>query len=426
MHILYIVPYAPNLIRVRPYQLIRALLRRGHRVTVATLWTSAQDVADLQQLAAAGAHIVAQPQPLWRSLMNSLQALPTPTPLQAVYSWQPTLAHTLVTAIQDQQFDVVHVEHLRGVRYGLHLQAWSMAHQMPLPVVWDSVDCISHLFAQAAHRSRSRTGRLMTRLELNRTRSYEGWLVHQFSQVLVTSAADQQAMAQLALQQKCAASTPDSRAENERLRVLPNGVDLEYFSPNEKRRDAMTIVFSGKMSYHANVTAALYLLEEIMPLVWAEQPAVQLYIVGKDPTPEIRARAAQAAAHADTPSVVVTGTVADLRPYLHSATVAVAPLLYSTGIQNKVLEAMACGAPVIASPQAVAALAIQPGREVLVAEDAASFAQAILYLLADPEQRHTLGQAGRTYVERHHSWDAMAAQLETIYGAAHDAREKIR
>ncbi|MCB0121512.1 MAG: glycosyltransferase [Caldilineaceae bacterium] len=417
MNILYIVPYVPNLIRVRPYQLIRTLLRRGHRVTVATVWTSAQEAADLQQLTIAGARVLAQPQPRWRSLLNSIGALPTATPLQAVYSWQPALAQMVLTAIQHEQFDVVHVEHLRGACYGLHLQAWCHRHQMNLPVVWDSVDCISHLFAQAAQRSRSRQGRWMTKLELARTRTYEGWLVHQFNQIVVTSAADQGALAQLAEQHP-----PQDSLDAARFQVLPNGVDLAYFSPNGIAREPATLVFSGKLSYHANVTAAIQLVEEIMPLVWAQRPEVQLYLVGKDPSPQVRALATPPGTAQSSPQVVVTGTVDDIRPYLRKATLAVAPIPYGTGIQNKVLEALACGTPVIASPQAISALAIDTQSEVWVAPDPPTFAQMILRLLADPERCAALGQRGRAFVERHHSWQAAAAQLEKIYTRARNER----
>src|SRR5690606_26725862 len=95
VHILYVVPYVPNLIRVRPYQLLRALLRRGHRVTLATVWTSAEERAEMEALAASGMDLIHAGQPRWRSVSNGLGALFTPTPLQAVYSWQPRLAAQL-------------------------------------------------------------------------------------------------------------------------------------------------------------------------------------------------------------------------------------------------------------------------------------------------------------------------------------------
>jgi glycosyltransferase involved in cell wall biosynthesis len=191
--------------------------------------------------------------------------------------------------------------------------------------------------------------------------------------------------------------------------VLGNGVDVEYFRPAEDNaRKPATIVVSGKMSYHANVTMALFLVREIMPIVWARRPDAKITIVGKDPAPEVRALAQH-------PAITVTGTVDDLRPYVQHATMAAVPVTYGAGIQNKVLEAMACATPVIATPQAVVALAAVPEQDLLVAPDANGVAQAILTLLADPAKQRAIGAAGRTYVETHHNWRNIAAQLEEIY-----------
>ena len=256
----------------------------------------------------------------------------------------------------------------------------------------------------------------MTRVELNRTRKYEGWLAHQFDQVLVTSPADKQALLQLSHRSEGmiehAREVGLRRDVDSILHVLPNGVDLEYFSPGGGRRDDATITFTGKMSYHANVTAALHLVQDIMPHVWGQRPDVKVWIVGKDPTPAVRALASS------SPNVLVTGTVPDVRPYLRQATMAVAPVPYGAGIQNKVLEAMACGTPVVASPQGVSALQTKPDRELLVADGAEAFAKAIISLLADPERRQMLGRAGRSYVEARHSWDCIGAQLEAVYQTA--------
>lgn len=424
VNILFVVPYTPNLIRVRPYQVIRHLRRRGHRITVATLWSSAAEQADLQRLATEeDVEVIAEPLSTGRSLWNTVRALPTSAPLQSVYCWQPTLAQRLWTLVSDDRFDVVHIEHLRGARFGLWLKqqhangapsrlnsSFITQHSsFPIPIVWDSVDCISYLFAQAAEGSKSLKGRLITRQELTRTQRYEGWLVRQFDRVLVTSPTDKAALEALA-----AAEAKDEVEVQSRVTVLPNGVDLEYFTVGIEPREPATLVFSGKMSYHANVTAALMLVQEIMPHVWAKRPEVQVCIVGKDPPREIRNLTQKTP---NPTSVIVTGTVSDIRPYLWRATVAVAPLPYGAGIQNKVLEAMACGAPVVSSRQAISALTTVPGQDLLVADDAISFAQGILSLLEDPLACNRLGQAGRRYVEEYHAWDSVAEKLENIYQA---------
>jgi len=407
MKILLIVPYVPNLIRVRSFQLINALMQRGHHITLATLWSNEAERADLAPLTALGVRVLAQPMPAWRALVNTLRSVPTSSPLQAVYSWQPALAHKINELLQSELFDVVHVEHLRGARYGLAAQTVIQRLAKPIPVVWDSVDCISHLFQQAAQASRSHQARLLTKLDLPRTRRYEGHLVRQFDQVLVTSPTDRTALLHLA-------SVEDDRDDIGRhVHVLPNGVDLAYFSPNGAAREPATIVFSGKMSYHANITAALHLVNDIMPRVWRHRPQTKVWIVGKDPSSAVQALAATAGKN-----VVVTGTVADLRPYLQAATVAVAPIPYGAGIQNKVLEAMACAAPVVASPQASSALQARNEHDLLITAYPEQFAAHILHLLDNPGQCNDLGRAGRAYVERCHSWQTVAAQLENIYAAA--------
>lgn len=398
MRILFVVPYTPNPIRTRPYNFIRHLARHGHDVTVLTIVENEDEEADARALSAHST-VIAVPLSRWRSLLNCVLALPSRRPLQSVYSWQPALMRQLEGLTNGQAgndaFDIVHVEHLRGARYGLALKAKGKGKP---PIVWDSVDCISHLFRQAASQSRSRFGRIVTRLELARTAHFEAKLPSVFDQTLVTSEADRRALLDLNSQRSLPA-----------IQVLPNGVDLEYFTPpEEENREAATLVVSGKMSYHANVTMVLNLVAEIMPRVWAQQPQVQLWVVGKDPGSEIQALA-------QNPKITVTGTVSDIRPYLRRATISVAPLAYGAGIQNKVLEAMACGTPVVASPQGVEALAITPERDLVLASDSGSFADAIVELLARPERQEELGESGRSYVEAHHSWLRIAARLGRIY-----------
>ena len=321
-------------------------------------------------------------------------------------------------------FDAVHVEHLRGACYGLAVRDAAPE----LPVVWDAVDCISRLFGQAAREAPTLRSRLITRLELARTQRYEGGLPARFARTAITSQADRDALQALAE----AAHRPPAAP----IAIVPNGVDTDYFAPpalGQAARDPATILFTGKLGYHANVAAAVHLVNHVMPRVWATRPDALVVLAGAEPAAAVRALAdpapvpgaqPHAATTPDTVStptparVTVTGAVPDLRPYLHTATVAAVPLVYGVGIQNKVLEAMACAVPVVASRSAAAALTAQPGRDLLLGDTPDQLAAAIIALLDDPARAAAIGAAGRAYVEREHGWDRAVARFEGLYEAA--------
>ncbi len=389
MRLLFVVPYIPSLIRVRPYNLIRALAAEGHHIHLVLLqppedrgaavdglraWCEAVDVFQLTRV---------------QTLLNGLTALPTEWPLQAAYSRQPQAMQHLRQLAASGNFDLMHVEHLRGavLADGIH----------SVPIVFDSVDSIAYLFEHTRKTAPRRRQRLMAALDLDRTRRFEAKAPYRFQHTVVTSPVDKHAIEQLA-----------GRDSAARITVLPNGVDLEYFKPAEALPDPATVLFTGKMSYHANIAAALYLRNEIMPIVWNKCPAARLVIAGKDPAPAIRALA-------NDPRVTVTGTVPDLRPHFACATVAASPLRYGAGVQNKVLEAMACGLPVVATPSVIRALQARPERDLLIGDDSTQIAAHLLSVLTDPALRQTLSQNGRHYVETHHNWQAIARNLSAIY-----------
>lgn len=398
LEVAFVVPYVPNLIRARPYNLIRALARIGHRVTVYTLWGSAEEMADAERLAGPNVSVLALPLPRWRPPLNCILALPQSLPLQAAYTWQPALADALIAAVGRSRPEVVHVEHLRGARYALALKD----ARPEVPVVWDSVDCISYLFEQAATQGRNARSRLLTGFDLERTRRFEALVRDRMDRTLVTSPADQEALEALPGETTSGSPRP--------VDVVPNGVDLEYFVPSPMRREPDSLIFSGKMSYHANEAAALYLLSEIMPEVWRVRPEAHLWIVGKDPTGPVLAAAATYPGQ-----VTVTGSVPDIRPYIQRASASIAPVIYGAGIQNKILEAMACATPVVAARRATAALSAREGEHFLIFDSAAQAAEQVVGLLGDRGAADRIGRAGRQYVEQFHRWETIAGSLERIY-----------
>ena len=420
MNLLFLAPNPPSPVRVRPYQLAQQLAARGHRLTVAAPLggeDEARDLAGLQELAAAtlGHRIARQ-----RRVLSVAEGLLSRRPLQAAVAWDPRFARRLAAEVEaarvaETPYSIAHIEHLRAARYALALQPH-------LPVVWDSVDSITLLFEQALAQSRSLKGRLLAAVDLRRTQRYEGYLVNRLGSVVVTAQADRRRLLELAEADRRRrhddrGGNPgnkgsQSRTLEPRICVIPNGVDLARFAARGMVREPDTIVLSGKMSYHANVTAACFLVEDVMPRVWARRPDARVVLAGAEPSREVRALARRDA------RVEVTGFVEDLGAVLSRATVAVAPLVYGAGIQNKILEAMATETPVVASELAARSIGVAAGRELLVGRSAVDMAEGLVSMLEDPERAKAMGAAGRAYVERHHSWEAAAQAFETVYAEA--------
>jgi glycosyltransferase involved in cell wall biosynthesis len=398
MRVLFVTPYPVSRIRIRSYGFVSQLARQ-HDVTVLALGVGERDQADMLELQRQGIAMTCVQDRRAQKFLRCLRAVGTRLPLQVAYDAAPALRAAISAQLASGQFDVLHVEFIRALG--------ALPAALPLPVVWDAVDCISQLYEQGARFGATPMLRLIGRQEARRTRAFELAQLRRFRHVLVTSERDRQALLALA---------EDGRgAPNERalagITVLPHGVDQQYFSPRSEPRQAETLIFTGKMSFHANIAGVLTLARQILPRIWEQRPGVRLIVAGSNPPEAVRRLARD-------PRIEVTGYVPDLRPYLARAQIAVSPLPYAVGIQNKVIEAMALGTPVIASSSASAGLQAVPGRDFLLADAPAEFAAAALRLLDDRALWNSLVEHGLAYVARHHNWDQIIEQLTGVYARA--------
>src|SRR5262249_41963023 len=179
------------------------------------------------------------------------------------------------------------------------------------------------------------------------------------------------------------------------LHVLPNGVDLRYFRPCSSPRDENGCIFVGALDYYPNADAACWFCREIWPEIYRRFPEAHLQLVGRRPVAAVRKLA-------EVKGVQVVGPVADVRPYLTKAAVALAPLRIARGLQNKVLEALAMAKATVASPQALAGFSEDADLPVVRASSPAEWIELVVHLLGDADLRHERGNAGRRYVESHH------------------------
>lgn len=193
-----------------------------------------------------------------------------------------------------------------------------------------------------------------------------------------------------------------------RIEVVPNGVDTDYFAPQDVPETLGRLAFVGDMSFRPNVEGALFLVREILPRLLGEDSRIRLFLVGRDPAAEVLALAEHEA-------VRVTGSVPDVRPYMAGAGVVVVPLLGGSGVRNKTLEAMAMGRAVVSTSMGVEGLDVARGSDVSVADDPEDFARAVLELLASRDRRTGMGNNARACVLRHYGWETSAQKAEAFY-----------
>lgn len=203
-------------------------------------------------------------------------------------------------------------------------------------------------------------------------------------------------------------SEPDKAAINhpckDKIVVVPNGVDYEFFSPGENVDRPYHIVFTGNMSYAPNVAGALWLAGEIFPLVKAAVPDATLLLAGSSPLNVVKALANE--------DITVTGWMPDIRDAYNSAKVFVAPMKTGSGLQNKLLEAMSMKLPCITTSLANASLMAAENKEVIVADTAENIAGSIVKVLQDSRLSDQIGQAGYEMVRRKFSWDSIIGEFE--------------
>jgi glycosyltransferase involved in cell wall biosynthesis len=368
--------------------LVNGLISAGHEVILASLSGSERDGQYKQVLEEKGIRVIDVSLSRLAKVFNALQSLVHGEPLQYRLLYSKRLQALLDQLLQTEPIDVIHVEHLRMTHYA---REWLGR----FPVVWDAVDHIAPLFRQAQTLSTSRAWRWVSLLEAPRLERFEVQLSRQFPVIVVISSRDKKTFS-------------EAGADPNRITVIPIGRTLPTLL--NAPRDPQTLIFTGNMNYHPNVAAVLYFVRSIFPLILAQYPQVQLQLVGAHPTDEILALRSS--------NIEVTGFVDDLNVYLQRATIALAPITYATGAQNKVIEALMNATPIVATSQAMENLNLEVGKHILVGDTPQAFAEVVCDLLANADWRERFGQAGRAFVHEHYSTDKVIEQLVECYQQA--------
>jgi sugar transferase (PEP-CTERM/EpsH1 system associated) len=357
------VPYAPNRgDRIRAYHMLRYFRRAGIPVCLVAFAHDDEEQTAAGELAplADAAHVVRVPRV--RNLLRAGMQLVTHRPLTHVMLDSVEMRPLLERIRHEWQPDVVLAFCSGMARFALE------APLDTLPFVLDMVDVDSLKWEEMARKSRGVRRWIFAR-EARLLRRFEARATHEAQTTFVVSQREGEALRAL-----------DASFEPV---VLPNGVDLHAFRNAERRSTRPEVVFSGVFSYPPNEEGALWLIDRVWPLLRRRQPDAHLTLVGMAPGRRLRSRAAAIGAD-------ITGAVTDVRPFLWRAAVAAAPLHTARGVQNKVLEAVAAGLPVIVTPAVFDGLPPPVRPACLVAATVSTFADSLADLLASPERRREL------------------------------------
>ena len=282
------------------------------------------------------------------------------------------------------------------VVYSQMVRTMPLVARLPFPKVMDFQDALSMNTERRMEQSRGLWHYLL-HFEFKMLRSSEYKAFSIFDALTIISEVDSEAI---------------PHKKNGEIHIVPNGVDFDYFNTNALTRsdvNAFSLCFCGNMAYAPNVDAARYLVNEVMPLVWSRIPSATLLLAGADPKPSVRALASKL--------VTVSGRLDDIREAYASSQIFVAPMRLGSGLQNKLLEAMAMRVPCVTTSIANTPLGAVDGQEILVGDTPEALADALVRLLESQELRDSIAAAGNRFVTTHYSWASAVEPLEKLLHA---------
>jgi polysaccharide biosynthesis protein PslH len=369
--------------KIRPFNMIKHLAA-SHDVTVASLARSPTEAREGEGITSFCSNYVMAEVRNPIQMARMVARLPTATPSSMGFFYSPTLARRVREMLAREQYDLIFVHCSSVAQYVESVRG--------IPKILDFGDMDSQKWLEY---SRYKPFPLSTGywLEGKKLEREESRLASRFDMCTATTRAEWQ--------------TLTSYGNGFESDWFPNGVDSEYFAPSEEPYDRNTICFVGRMDYYPNQECMFDFCANVLPRLRERRPQIKLTIVGADPSPAIKKLGR-------LPGVTVTGSVPDVRPYVRRSALMVAPLNIARGTQNKILEAMAMGVPVVTSGVAAGGVDAVAQEHFLVANTYEDYSAAVLRVLEDRTERDRLARAGRERVLRHHAWAYSMRRLDAV------------
>jgi len=364
--------------------MIRHLGEQGHEVTVASLVRSDEEAEEGRGLEKYCARYLMEHVGKPAAVARMLISLPSSTPSSMGYFYSPRLKHRIQATLNKTRFDLIFVHCSSVAQYVEDVRG------IPKMLDFGDMDSQKWLIYSKERGFPLSAGYWIEGIKLQRA---EKALARKFDFCTCTTRAELE--------------TLESYGTGARTGWFPNGVDADYFHPTSEPYDPDTICFVGRMDYFPNQKAMHYFCSDVLPLLRKMRPRLQLIIIGANPSQAVRNLGG-------LPGVTVTGSVPDVRPFVRKSVLSVAPLSIARGTQNKILESMVMGTPVVASLEAAGGVDAVPGEHFLTASSPGEYRDAILRLMENPQERARFAHAGRERMLARHDWAKSMARLDDL------------
>ena len=372
--------------KIRSYNILRQLARR-HSVTFFSFY-AAHDDDSHPELENVFDRVVCVPLrlPAPKSVAEALDYsmhLPSSEPYSIAKYCRPVVRRRLRALLKQETYDVIVCDFMAA--------AGVIPWDSPVPKVLFAHNVEATIWRRHYEVTTNPIWRAISRLEWRKMEAAERRYLRLADHVLAVSETDRDAFSPLLGPGK--------------ITVIPPGVDVEYFQPMAVDEISNSLVFTGSMDWLPNEDAIVYFVEAILPLIKQQFPDVSLEVVGRRPS-----RKLQALAEAQR-NVRLTGWVDDIRSFLARGSICIVPLRIGGGTRLKIFEAMAMSKAVVSTSLGAEGLPVRPGEDILLADTPNDFAEAVISLMRDGNQRRQLGTAARALVQENHSWSKVAGSF---------------
>jgi polysaccharide biosynthesis protein PslH len=313
------------------------------------------------------------------SVLSMFNALVNKNPFQVALFYNNSIHKKIKRKVREINPDHIYCQLVRCAEY--------VKSEFDIPKTIDFMDVLSKGIERRITTSPFYLKKILE-IEAERLKVYEHIMFEYFDNHSIISVQDQELIYHI---------------KRESISVIPNGIDTNYFLPKQKAEKKYTLLFNGNMQYQPNVKSAVYIATEILPIVHKTNPEITLLISGTSPTREVQDLANE--------RIIVSGWMDDIRDAYNSSQIFIAPMQIGTGLQNKLLEAMAMKMPCISSKLANNALKATPDEEILIGNSKEEYAKLILELIKNPAQKTSIGQNGHNYVTSNFNWESSSEKI---------------